>query len=104
MPGNGQDCGVDPLEMRARPPVIILGKITDGNDTRTTGDGKLVLERTPAHVSCGPVDTQLHQTRLPFSSSPIEIPNKSIFVLGASHNAIGLRCPVDTRDQEIVLK
>lgn len=75
------------------PPVILLFKITDGDDPGATAHGELVLIGGPAHTAGSSVDPQDDQCRLPRAA--LQRPHIGIAVCAAGHNAVTLRGPVD---------
>ena len=77
------------------------------NAPSTTGDSELVLERTPTNESRGPVDIQQHQRRLPVQPTSLGVtglrPHVGVPILRRSDDPVRFRCPIDRRDQFVVL-
>ena len=73
----------------------------------TTGNGELVLKRTPADESSGTVDIQQHQGRLPFQPTSLGVgglrPHVGVPILRCGDNPVRILCPIDRCDQFIVL-
>ena len=66
MPCHGQDGALERLlQVLRHPPVVLLFKVADGDDTRARADGELLLRRRPAHEGGGPVDAQEDERRFP---------------------------------------
>ena len=73
----------------------------------TTGNSKLVLVRAPFHVGGSTVDTKQHKGRFPDRTSGLRIrcllPDVGIAVLRGGDDTVGVRGPIDRRDELVVL-
>lgn len=87
------------------PPVILLLKITDGNDPGAAAHSELVLTGGPAHTAGSSIDPEDDQCGLPRAA--LQRPHIGIAVRAAGHNAVTLRGPVDAcrvRSEDVRLK
>ena len=102
MPVQAEDCGAAGLfDVFAHPPVILLLKITDGNDPGAAAHGELVLIGGPAHTAGSSIDPEDDQCGLPRAA--LQRPHIGIAVRAAGHNAVTLRGPVDACHLPVVL-
>ena len=73
----------------------------------SASNGKLVLERTPADESGGTVNIQQHQGRLPFQPTGLGVgglrPHVGVPILRRGDDPVRIWCPIDGRDQFVVL-
>lgn len=78
------------------------------NAPRTARDCELVLVRTPAYECCSSVDAQQHKCRLPDRCTRLRVlrllPHIGIPVLRASDDAVGIRRPVNGRNDFVMLQ
>ena len=90
------------------PPIVFLVKGADGDGSCAAGDSELVLEGTPANVGGCAVDTEENQSRLPYGSTCSRVrslsPDIGVPVLGCSDDSVRVGCPVDGRDEFVVLR
>lgn len=68
-------------------------KIANGDNSRATAHGELVLIGSPAHTAGSTVDPQDDKCRLPRAA--LERPHVGIAVCAAGHDAVTLRGPVN---------
>lgn len=98
-------CSIDgtiSIILRAREELI------DVNAPCTARDRELVLVRTPAYECCSTVDAQQHKRRLPDRCTRLRVlrllPHIGIPVLRASDDAVGIRRPVNGRNDFVMLQ
>ena len=102
VPGDAGDSGAQRLlQVLGHPPVVLLLKVADGNDAGSRAHGELALIWAPAHTCGSAVDTQEHKSRLPLAGLA-GLPDVSVAVLRAGHDALAVRGDVDAGDQLVV--
>lgn len=102
VPGDAGDGGTQRLlQVLGHPPVVLLLKVADGNDAGSRAHSELALVRAPAHTCGSAVDTQEHKGRLPLAGLA-GLPDVSVTVLRAGHDALAVRGDVDAGDQLVV--
>lgn len=79
VPGNAGDGAADRLlQVLGNPPVVLLLKVADGNNTVTRSNSELVLGRGPTNKGGGSADSEEDQSRL--ISSWGGLPDQSVTV------------------------
>lgn len=101
MPVNLQDSGLVLLDVLGDPPVIVLFEVADRDAFGSATNSEFVLFRRPLHVGGSTVDTKNDKSGLPLIV--LECPDISITILRASNNTIGLRSPVNSSDNLVML-
>lgn len=75
-------------------PVVLLLEVADRDETRATPHGELVFLGGPLNAAGSAVDPEDDQSGLPHVT--LQGPHVSVTVSATGHDAVALRCPVDT--------
>jgi len=102
VPVDAEDGGADgALDVLADPPVVVLLKVAHGYALRPTRHCELVPPRAPLDLGGCSVDSQDGEGGLPLLA--LLGPHVRIAVLGAGHDSVGVRSPVNAGYQLVVL-
>ena len=102
MPGDLDDGRTMLLDVLGNPPVVVLLKVTDGNNLGARSNGELVFVGRPLDVGGGAVDTKDNELGLP-GAVLLKVPHVGVTILRAGDDTVGLGCPVDASDDRVVL-
>jgi hypothetical protein len=73
------------LDMFRDPPVVLLFKVANRNESSSASDSKLVFQRRPFDMRGSSINSEENQCGFPVIHRGIECPNVGISVLGTSH-------------------